>query len=69
MEVTVEIRDFLNLDARLQAARPKTPYQELPSPKSMQAVSLLRQFTLSDFFFPLIHQWPIDRASAEVGHV
>lgn len=30
---------------------------------------LLRKNTLSDFFFPLIHQGPIDGTCAKVGHV
>ncbi len=30
---------------------------------------LAGHFPVSQFFLPLVHQWPIDRAGAKLGHV
>ena len=31
--------------------------------------SVKTQIAASQLFFPLIHEWPIDRARAEIGHM
>ncbi len=43
-----------------------------PKPSPLHVLgqyTLPRQFPLDQFLFPLIHQRPVDRAGAEVGHV